>query len=465
MIDDLPVVDIHVHVPGTITPHTAWELGVTNGFIAIEEQPDGSKTWRVGPRSLSPNDPHQDYTDIFRKENGDIALDWDGKPQRLEYDLGYQSFKQFDRIMATVQGHRHPPGGIQTEEDYKLVLRAYLKSCVEQKVFYTELQQNIRIAHQLYPDLEPAKARRRFVQLLRDIQQEYKRQGVHLRFLHCFNKTGIANDGKTPCDRALEGAQWLHEAHDIAPGVFVGLESAGHEKDRSGWPEHLKPGYDMASHTFGCEAHAGEGIGVEHMLDVVRTLPITRLAHGFQAIEDERAIREVKDCGITLVMTPSINIALGSPVHKKQDSHGNSVPASQSKGGQPEYITRLHEHPFFTLLRDHQLSIALGSDNPGMAGVTIKEMIAEMAGLSSAHPFPSSTPPLSAEELAVCSFNAIDAAFCNADIKRAYVEKLLAWMRRYGIEVEHKLAEAPHGQHENRLAHRRGGKSGAQIGG
>ena len=440
MIDDLPVADIHVHVPGTVTPQTAWELGVRNRFIAISDGEAG-KAWHHGDASLHVDDPHEHYANIFRK-NGGIKLDQQGKPLDIEYDIDMQNFKNFDGVMATVQGHRHPPGGIQTEDDFKLVLSDYLKSCVEQKIFYTELQQNIKIAHQLYPNVSEAEARKKFTVMLKGMQEEFAKQNVHVVFLHCFNKTGMANDGKTPHQRAIDGAEWLKEARDIAPGVFVGLESAGHEKDQSGWPDQLKAGYDKAkSYGFGCEAHGGEGIGVEHMMDVVRNLPLTRLAHGFQSIEDPAAIHEIKDQGITLVMSPCVNVALGSPIHKKD---GVAVP--KSSGGEQHFITQLNDHPFFPLLREYEVPIALATDNPGMGGVDYKTMVKQMAGLVAGHAFTPDTPPLSAEELATCSLNAINAAFCSPAVKQEFTDKLSSWMKKYDVRVEHDLLRNKHAQ-------------------
>lgn len=312
MIDEIPVADIHVHVPGTISPETAWQLGVKNNFIQLE-----GTTWRHSKRSLAVDDPHEHYTDIFRQDTLH-DLNTNGIPKNLQYSIEQGNFKSFDRVMATVQGHRYPPGGIQNEMDYQLVLQNYLQACLRQKIIYTELQQNIRIAYQLYPDIPAKNAREKFYLLLKKSQMEFLTEGVYVNFLHCFNKTSLANDGKTPYQRAIEGAEWLREAQELTPDVFTGIESAGHEKDQSGWPSQLREGYEKAKAAgFGCEAHGGEGIGVEHMLDVVHTLPITRLAHGLQAIEDLNAIMELKQRKITLVMSPSINIALGSPIHKK----------------------------------------------------------------------------------------------------------------------------------------------------
>lgn len=419
MINDFPGMDLHVHVPGTVSAATAWELGVRNGFISIR-----GNIWSDGPNDLPENDPHEYYSDIFDKST--LRLDSEGRLlPGLKYAIEPGRFKSFDLIMATVQGHRHPPGGIQTPEDYRLVCREYMKSCVKQNIFYTEVQQNITIAHSLFPNAEGKEARRKFFLMTKDIQKEFLENGVHLNFLNCFNKTAAAQKtGKTPRERSLEAAEWLLESRKVAPGVFVGMQSAGHEKDESGWPSEIAPGYMLArDNGFGCEAHGGEGIGVAHMMDVIHTLPVTRLAHGFQVIEDEMAITQLKETGVTLVMSPCINIALGSPIHMKQ--------GRPARGGEQELIMSLGKHPFFTLLREYKIKIALATDNPDMGGENFKQMIRHLAGLTK-HDL-GGHEPLSAEELVACAKAAAACAFCSPAIAAEYIEKLKNWMRSYNI--------------------------------
>ncbi len=424
-IQDLPLVDIHVHLPGTISPKTAWDLGVRNRFISIE-----GGQWRNGPNSLQLNAPFEHYSNIFKQP---IHLDDKMVPINLEYNIDYQSFKSFDHIMATVQGHRHPPGGIQNEGDLEFVLRRYMHDCIEQKVFYTELQQNIRIAYTIYPELSAQEARLALYRFLKGKIAEFAEHGIILRFIHCFNKTQASLSDNSTHNRAMEASEWIKEAHDAVPDVFVGIESAGHEKDESGWPVHLKAGYEAVRGIgLGCEAHGGEATGVEHMMDVIRMLPITRLAHGFQVIEDEQAIFEVQDSGVTLVMAPLINMKLGACLHTITDENGNMVPKSKSYGGTKSYINELYQHPFFKLIRDYKgVKVAISSDNPYMAGRSIQESIIALAGLSAEYPFPEGVEPLRAHELIQCCLNGIDAAFCNDEIKQAYKNKLADWVKRH----------------------------------
>ena len=434
MIDELPICDIHVHLPGVISPQIAWDLGVRNKFISVIKEQNGEYIHSSGPQSLSILDPHEHYIDIFKSG---FLLDEKGKPQNLEYNIDADSFKDFDRIMATTQGHRHPPGGIQTKDDMMFLLDSYLEDCVRQKIFYTELQQNIKIAYLLFPDDEAKDARKKLYLLFKDVIKEFKQKGVYLRFLHCFNKTKAAGDEKTTHERTLEAAGWLEEAQKIAPNVFVGIESAGHEKDESGWPVHLKAGYEKVRDLgLGCEAHGGEGIGVEHMLDVAKSLPITRLAHGFQVIEDIEVIELIKQKAITLIMMPIINLNLGLCLHVKQNDNNEYIPCAKTKGGKKIHIRDFWQHPFFELFRKHKMKITLSSDNPNIGGVPIKDTILALAGLSNKYKLPKQVYPLKAEELAILCKNGIDAIFSADHIKQDYKNLLNTWIEKNNLDQE-----------------------------
>lgn len=424
IITNMPKIDLHAHLPGTISANTAYQLGVRNNFL--ERIND---LCSLGKKKLNPNNPHKNYSDIFLNLD-EVIFDVNGVPKNLRYNIFVHHFKSFDAVMATVQGHRYPPGGIQTEDDLKFVLRKYLLDCLTQKILYVELQQNIRIAYSLYPESTPKEARRKLYLLLNEMIEEFKSAGVTLRFLHCFNKTKAAALELPARERTIEAAEWLNESKEIANGVFVGIESAGHEKDQEGWPEHLADGYKLArKYGFGAEAHAGEGIGVEHMIDAVRTLPITRLAHGFQVVESVEAIKEVKALGVTLLMTPILNLFLGACVHSNE---ATNFPLPKSQGGQQRYLESLDEHPIFELVRKHKMKISLCSDNPELGGVSLQDLYLILTGVIEGKEhmpaaFLKCSSPFKLGEIAQFAAINIESAFCSEEIKLQLFTKIKSY--------------------------------------
>ncbi|WP_375793463.1 adenosine deaminase [Chlamydia sp. 12-01] len=409
-IKDLPKADIHVHLPGTISPKTAWELGVRNSLIKWE-----NGRW-VSP-SLSNGNPHKSYSEIFKnfeniryEQNPDVSL--------LEYSVTSRDFSSFDRIMATVQGHRYPPGGIQNENDLWLVLRDYLKQCRQDNIIYTEVQQNIRIAYAIYPSLEPQEARLRLYDLFSRASQLFYSQGIVLRFLNCFNKTGSSNLQQSTQQRSEEAASWLDEAESFFPGLFVGLQSAGAEICPEAAPTKLTSGYSHAYEKgFGCEAHAGEGTGFLYLSQTLQALPIQRIAHGFQAIEHLPTIHQIQEKNITLVMAPIINLVLGASLHQY---------SGMQKIGKTT-IDSLDDHPFFALFRYHKLNVTLSSDNPQMGGISLQNTMLLLSGFpadqNSQLTYVKSTP-LTFKEIIQLNVEAIVSSFADTNTKIIVLNKI-----------------------------------------
>ncbi|AAD18323.1 hypothetical protein CpB0172 [Chlamydia pneumoniae TW-183] len=265
IIKNLPKADIHVHLPGTITPQLAWILGVKNGFLKWSYN-----SW-TNHRLLSPKNPHKQYSNIFRNFQ-DICHEKDPDLSVLQYNILNYDFNSFDRVMATVQGHRFPPGGIQNEEDLLLIFNNYLQQCLDDTIVYTEVQQNIRLAHVLYPSLPEKHARMKFYQILYRASQTFSKHGITLRFLNCFNKT-FAPQINTQ-EPAQEAVQWLQEVDSTFPGLFVGIQSAGSESAPGACPKRLASGYRNAYDSgFGCEAHAGEGIETRTIFSSAKVNP------------------------------------------------------------------------------------------------------------------------------------------------------------------------------------------------
>jgi adenosine deaminase len=434
MIGELYMCDIHVHLPGTISPQTAWQLGIKNNLIQIQKK--GARfVAKTGLQKLHSLSNFKSYLEIF---DDTFYFDKEGNVKNVRYKFTEdKKFRSFDAIMAAVQGHRFPPGGIQNIGDLHAVFDDFLRNCVEQRIHYVELQQNIKIAYLLYPDSVKITARQKLFLLFQTISNTFSKKGIILKFLHCFNKTSASGEALTTRQRTIEAAQWLREAEAMIPGLFVGIESAGHEKDQSGWPIHLKEGYNMVQKLgMGCEAHGGEGIGVEHMLDVAKTLPITRMAHGFQVIEEQEAIDYIRTRDLTLVMTPIINLNLGMCVHAKRESQ-ILVPCSKTNGGIKTSITQLHLHPFFDLFRKQKLKITLCSDNPNLGGIPLKGVVEALANLSSEHRLPKDFLPLAAEELAILSLNGIKAIFATDETKSLLKEKLIFWVKKYNLNQDY----------------------------
>ncbi len=449
MIDSFPAVDPHLHVPGTISPQTAWDLGLRNKLMHVARDTEGKWQLVDGPNAIGKSDPVGQYSKLFTSKGGH-ALTFDTKGNPLDLDYNYfcvpeqqDKFSGFDAIQGTTQGHRHRPGGIQNESDYRFVMARFLQSCLKQNIRYVEPSQNITIAQVLYPDLPAASARKQFFHLAKAIVAEFAEHGVTLRFTHCANKTGAANVPGSLKQRANDWVDWLSEAVAEVPGIFVGMTTAGHEgmEIKSGGPEAMAEAYHRL-HPLGLlgEGHYGEGAGVEHLDTALECLSLDRLAHAVQMIESPAVIAKIRARDIPVIMMPFINLSLGTTVHLK-DGIPNSKYLPGGKTRDPDvvktYLKTYEEHPFFSLLRDHDLPIALASDDPQQGGIDYKDQVKLLAGIT--YDFAPGFTPLTAEELAICNLNAVHAAFCEPAVKTALIGHIAQWMRAEHISVAHRL--------------------------
>jgi adenosine deaminase len=128
--------------------------------------------------------------------------------------------------------------------------------------------------------------------------------------------------------------------------------------------------------------HAGEWAGPDSVRAAL-TLPVTRIDHGVRAIEDGALVTEIASRQIVLNTCPTSNIVLG-------------------------VFPGFDAHPL-PLLRDAGVRLTLGSDDPPYFGATIGgeyEVCAERLGFST-------------EDLQRVTQTAIDAAFCDDELKDA----------------------------------------------
>ncbi len=137
---------------------------------------------------------------------------------------------------------------------------------------------------------------------------------------------------------------------------------------------------------LGLRAHAGEGMGADSVWEVIRSLGVSRIAHGVRAIEDERLVDYLAEHAITLDICPTSNVKL-------------------------RVAPSLAEHPIRALY-DCGVPVTVSTDDPLMFMVTVSE---EYAALSEHLGF-------TREELERVTLNAVDAAFLPEDDRPALRE-------------------------------------------
>jgi adenosine deaminase len=126
---------------------------------------------------------------------------------------------------------------------------------------------------------------------------------------------------------------------------------------------------------LGLRAHAGEAVGPESVWEAIRSLGVSRIAHGVRAVEDDRLVDYLAEHRITLDICPTSNVKL-------------------------RVAPSIAEHPIRELF-DRGVPVTVSTDDPLMFMVTISE---EYAALAEELTF---TP----DELERVVLHAADAAF------------------------------------------------------
>lgn len=218
---------------------------------------------------------------------------------------------------------------LRTADDLELVAREFLEGQAQQNVLHTEVTYTASTIEKYagipWPQQHAA--------LLRAIRYGEAELGVSL---------GIIIDivRGDPPKRALEVAHWATESEGV---VALGL--AGEE--RFGCAQYA-PAFELARERgLPIVPHAGETMGPQSILDVLRHTRPLRIGHGVRCLENRALTAELFRRAIPLEVCPTSNVALG-------------------------VFPDLESHPLPKLM-DEGLVVTINSDDPPMFGTTLAE--------------------------------------------------------------------------------------------
>ena len=260
---------------------------------------------------------------------------------------------------------------IRTAQDYRDITYEYLCSCASGGAIYVELT-----ASPDHAALVGLSDEDHLDGIARGIDDARRDTGIEGRILI----SAVRNFG---VEQALRVATYA--AGHPHPYV-VGFSMAG---DEAGFPagEFAEVFAVAADAGLGCTIHAGEWAGADSVRAAL-SLPITRIAHGVRAIEDVLVVSELADRGIVLECCPTSNVVLG--VFPSYEDH--PLPALRSAG----------------------VRVTLGSDDPPYFGASIEgeyDVCEALMGFSD-------------DDLREITRTAIDAAFCDDDLRAALHNRL-----------------------------------------
>ncbi|WP_146492059.1 adenosine deaminase [Vibrio sp. T20] len=326
-IKNLPKVELHLHIEGTLEPELMFQLAKRNNVSIPFENPDQVR-------------------DAYQFHNLQSFL-----------DIYYQG--------ANVLIH---------EQDFYDLTWAYLLRCQQDNVVHTE----IFFDPQTHTERGVA-----FDTIITGITQALDQATHELRIssqlIMCFLRHLDEDSAFETLKQALPYKDKI---------IAVGLDSS----EQGNPPDKFKHVFQEAlNQGFLTVAHAGEEGPAQNIIDALSLLSITRIDHGVRCVEDEELMEQLIAKRTPLTVCPLSNTKL-------------------------KVFDTMQEHNIVELLRKG-LCVTINSDDPAYFGGYMND---NFLAVANAH-------PVTHQELAQFSINAIEASFISPHAK----EDLITQVRQY----------------------------------
>ncbi|MFA0311296.1 adenosine deaminase [Vibrio splendidus] len=326
-IKNLPKVELHLHIEGTLEPELMFQLARRNNVSIPFENPDQVR-------------------DAYQFHNLQSFL-----------DIYYQG--------ANVLIH---------EQDFYDLTWAYLLKCQQDNVLHTEIF------------FDPQTHTERGIAfeviiggMTQALNQAAQELGISSQLIMCFLRHLDEDSAFETLKQALPYKDKI---------IAVGLDSS----ERGNPPEKFKHVFQEAiNQGFLTVAHAGEEGPAQNISDALSLLGITRIDHGVRCVEDEDLMEQLIAKRTPLTVCPLSNTKL-------------------------KVFDTMQEHNIVELLRKG-VCVTINSDDPAYFGGYMND---NFLAVANAH-------PLTKNELAQFSINAIEASFVSPHTK----EDLMTQVRQY----------------------------------
>jgi adenosine deaminase len=244
-ITNLPKVELHLHIEGTLSPKTILKLASRNKM------------------------------DYPLKTINDIKNSLDNR------DLGLASFLDHHYLVVSV---------IQTQTDFYEITYEFLKKCRENNIIYVEIFFD--------PQFHTSRGIS-FDDIIKGLDKGCrsgaKSFGVESNLIMCINR-----------ERTVESAfEMLEQAHPYRDKI-IGLGLDSYEEDNpprkfeAVYSKAREEGYHLTAH---CDVDQTNS--VQHIWECIDVLKVERIDHGINSIEDPRLVEELIKRNICLTACPT----------------------------------------------------------------------------------------------------------------------------------------------------------------
>ncbi|MBY7875189.1 adenosine deaminase [Vibrio fluvialis] len=285
---------------------------------------------------------------------------------------------QFSNLQSFLDIYYQGANVLIHEQDFFDLTWAYLLRCQQDNVMHTEI----------FFDPQTHTARgiafetviNGITQALEKGQQEL---GISSQLIMCFLRHLSEADAMLTLQQALPYKDKI---------VGVGLDSSEQEHP----PEKFQQVFRQAREAgFIAVAHAGEEGPALNIRNAIDLLGVQRVDHGVRCVEDAALVQELKQTRMPLTVCPLSNLKL-------------------------KVFTEMEQHNIVDLLRQG-LCVTINSDDPAYFGGYMTD---NFMAVANAH-------PMSHQELAQFTLNAIEASFISAEDKARMSAKVHEVLARF----------------------------------
>lgn len=287
---------------------------------------------------------------------------------------------QFHNLQSFLDIYYQGANVLIHEQDFYDLTWAYLLKCQQDNVVHTEIFFDPQTHTERGIAFEVITSG--ITQALNQAEQEL---GISSQLIMCFLRHLDEDSAFETLKQALPYKDKI---------IAVGLDSS----EKGNPPEKFKHVFQEAiNQGFLTVAHAGEEGPAQNISDALSLLGITRIDHGVRCVEDEDLMEQLIAKRTPLTVCPLSNTKL-------------------------KVFNTMQEHNIVELLRKG-LCVTINSDDPAYFGGYMND---NFLAVANAH-------PLTKNELAQFSINAIEASFISPHAK----EDLIAQVRQYLAENTH----------------------------
>ncbi|MDF4486826.1 adenosine deaminase [Vibrio parahaemolyticus] len=285
---------------------------------------------------------------------------------------------QFEDLQSFLDLYYQGANVLRTEQDFYDLTWEYLEHCKADNVIHTEIFFDPQTHTERGIDFDTV-----LNGISRALTDGRKKLGITSQIIACFLRHLSA-------ESAMETLQSVLKHRDKIIGVGLDSSENGHP------PAKFLRVFQQAKEAgLLTVAHAGEEGPAQNITDAIEMLEVSRVDHGVRCVEDEALVESLIETKMPLTVCPLSNIKLC-------------------------VFDEMGQHNIVELLRKG-VAVTINSDDPVYFGGYMTD---NFLAVNQAH-------PMSKEELAKFTLNAIDASFIDNELKAQYRHKVEQYVAQH----------------------------------